>query len=255
MKQLLFFVAILFYCGFPQTQDKNKLTDADRSALEEVIVEKYYTSNLIDYVDTIGNYLPKGSVTYRIFIDLKPGYSLQSVYGSDRTPLIIKTSTEFFNNTSYGVIKGDYVDDKKINENTVALDSWVTVGAATRSHYGILRSDDKDGSIIKNAAFAESDGLIAGKVRPVIYVGVDLDPFYGSKIISSFSTNDGAWAVWGGVKGPTEENRVLIAQLTTNGILTFDLNIQIGTPTGVAIRYVAGNPDADEIQFKGLVRR
>jgi len=44
-----------------------------------------------------------------------------------------------------------------------------------------------------------------------------------------FSTFDGAWSALGGANGPNPEtNQVLIAQITTDGTLTFELNIQIG---------------------------
>ena len=45
---------------------------------------------------------------------------------------------------------------------------------------------------------------------------------------------------------------VLIAQLTTNGKLSFELNLQIGTPTGGTIQFVAKNPEGNELKFKQL---
>ena len=76
--------------------------------------------------------------------------------------------------------------------------------------------------------------------------------FNNDSTASNFTTNDGAWAALGGVKGPTPENRVLIAQLTTNGKLSFGLNVQIGTPTGGFVQFVAKNPEGSEIRFEGL---
>jgi hypothetical protein len=70
-----------------------------------------------------------------------------------------------------------------------------------------------------------------------------------------FSTTDGSWASLGGSMGPdAETNQVLIAQITTDGILSFELNIQIGTPEGNVEKYVASNPIADngEFLFPGL---
>ena len=44
-----------------------------------------------------------------------------------------------------------------------------------------------------------------------------------------------------GVKGPTAENKVLVAQITTTGDLTFKLNIEIEKPGGQVVRYVSSD--------------
>ena len=45
------------------------------AGLDSIIVEKYYISDLNDKsVDATGGVLPVGSVTYRIYVDMKPGY-------------------------------------------------------------------------------------------------------------------------------------------------------------------------------------
>ena len=74
-----------------------------------------------------------------------------------------------------------------------------------------------------------ADGLIAGTVPAVTPIGVGLDVFIDTPG-ASFATTNGAWAVLGGTIGGTAENRVLIAQLTTNGQLGFNLNMRIGIP-------------------------
>jgi len=43
------------------------------------------------------------------------------------------------------------------------------------------------------------------------------------------------------VEGPTESNKILIAQLTTDGKLSFEINLQIATPSGDPIKFVARN--------------
>jgi hypothetical protein len=55
-----------------------------------------------------------------------------------------------------------------------------------------------------------------------------------------------------GVTGPTANNRVLIAQITTDGILSYALNIQIGTPTGGVERYVHTGATGSEIDIPSL---
>jgi hypothetical protein len=235
-----------------QAQEKYVATHDDSLALENVITEVYYVSDSSDLADTSGGVLSQGAVTYRIYIDMKPGYSLQMVYGNQKHELFIKTDTKFFNNQECGALTGFNVDARRINDNSVALDSWITMGAATRLHTGILKADDKDGSVIKRATLDNTDGLTKGELPNFKIFNLDLNFFNDPKNASDFRTNNGGWAAPGGVKGPTNDNRVLIAQLTTNGKLNFELNIQIGTPTGGYVQFVAKRPEGSEIQSNKL---
>ncbi|MBK9074026.1 MAG: hypothetical protein IPL77_03445 [Flavobacteriales bacterium] len=56
-------------------------------------------------------------------------------------------------------------------------------------------------------------------------------------------TTNGAWAVLGGKAGVTENNLLLIAQISTTGTLSFLLNLQIETPEHEPVKYVARDPD------------
>jgi len=47
-------------------------------------------------------------------------------------------------------------------------------------------------------------------------------------------------------------NRVLIAQITTNGTFHFELNIQVGTPTGGVQNFVSSSPTGSEITIPSL---
>jgi hypothetical protein len=240
--------------GNISAQYKFVLTHNDSTALENVIVEKYYVADSIDCADTTFGKLARGSVTYRIFIDMKPGYTLQMVYGDKLHELIIKTSTFFFNNTYLESVTGYNVNVKDINKNTVALDSWITMGAASKLHTGVLMSEDSDGSILTRPAFAKSDGFTNGVFPTLKAFNLNLDFFKDKKDAKIFSTKNGGWAALGGggVKGPTKSNRVLIAQLTTDGVLSFQLNIQIGTPSHSWVRYVPQNPGAGELASRLL---
>jgi hypothetical protein len=233
-----------------KAQDMN--SHQDSLALEGIIVEKYYVSDSTDYNDSIKGILPEGSITYRIYIDMKPEYHLLAVYGNENHELFMKTSTKFFNNLECSAYTGFNIDAKKINDNTNALDSWITLGAASRLHTGILKSEDKDGSILKRNTLNHSDGLTNGVLPNFKLFNLDLAFFNNNKDAVLFSTNDGAWAALGGVKGPTAENRVLIAQFTTNGKLSFNLCVQIGKPDGGYLKFVSKNPAESEIKFEGL---
>jgi hypothetical protein len=238
----------------------------DSLALEGVIVETYYISDTNDAGDTDGGVLPEGYITYRVYIDLHPDYELQGVFaGNDEWihELHIKTSTEFFNNEDRGEVFGQQVGSNRIDENTVALDSWLTMGAATDGHMGVLKSEDPDGSMVggvNNDGGSKSvsggllvnndpragipltvaDGLVEGV--PIDYqTGMELSveknelnleaPFgienSAEELYPSVDSTAGLWYVPGGARGPTTENRILIGQFTTDGVLSCKLNIQV----------------------------
>ena len=247
------FIPLILLSISLDAQVKKEITDADKTALEGIVIEKYYVYDGTDALDTTGGALPKGAVTYRIYVDMKPDYKLQAVYGVPNHELTIKTTTQFFNNTKWGDATGDKIDNTKISNSTAAFDSWVTMGAATEGHNGVMKTEDTDGSIIKCSSLAKADGLLAGKIKPLTFFGFDVLFFNNANAGSSFSGSNGSWAVFGSVRGETKENKVLIAQLTTDGKLSFELNVQIGSPTGATINFVAKNAVDKEIQVGSLV--
>jgi hypothetical protein len=256
-------LTLLLFCAFLQSltvlaqKQQASLTEADKNALEGVIVEKYYTAGPADYADTLGGVLPQGSVTYRIYIDLKPEYTLQMVYGNQKHELFLKTSSKFYNNTYCGAVIGYNVNTAKINKGNYSLDSWISLNSATKNYAGILRADDTDGSIIHKEGLSKSDGLTNGNLPWFKPFNLNLGFFDKADSAICFSTRNGGWAALDGVaragiKGPTPDNRILVAQLTTNGELSFDLNIQVGTPSGGVVHFVAHNPEGEEVLFKEL---
>jgi len=248
------------------------------NGLENVIVETYYISDANDATDTTGGLLAVGSTTYRIYIDLAAGYQLQAIYGSSTHTCYINTSTVFFNNLDRGTTLGSQINKNTIGHNTVALDSWLSLGGATSGQMGILKTSDTDGSkvggshsdggsagiaggILANTnagagvPLTTEDGLVTSSVIPqVTILGCDLSAFDGGNTGSSFTITDGSLASLNGVTGPTTDNQILIAQLTTTGSITFELNIQVKGPDGTIQKYVAANPQGTEIQFPGLAR-
>ncbi|MFM9051590.1 MAG: hypothetical protein ACKOKF_04615, partial [Bacteroidota bacterium] len=72
-----------------------------QNGLQNVIIEKYYVSNAADSSSAAGT-LPVGSVTYRIYVDMLPGYNFQALYGVSNHPLRLQSSTSFFNDENYG---------------------------------------------------------------------------------------------------------------------------------------------------------
>ena len=263
MKKLFFF--LLLFCSFKSMA---------QNGLEGIIVEKYYISNAADAAGSVG-VLPTGSVTYRIYADLLPGYTFQAAYGVAGHELRFQTTTGFFNNEDYGTTAPTYSKTNARN-NTVMLDSWLSGGAACAANFGILKSEDAaaGGTTVINAngilanndpnagiPLTTQDGLY--QVTGVNPSAVTLLGFTAAELAtldntsnagSLISTTNASWAVLGGATGPTSANKVLIAQFTTNGTFSFKLNLQIGTPTpGVSQNYVAENPTGNEIIFPALI--
>ncbi len=260
MKKILLAICLIFLSFLTQAQN----------GLENIIVEKYYISTAKDTVNSaIGGKLPIGSTTYRIYVDLLPGYKFQAAFGIPGHELRIATTTSFFNNEDQGATIPNIIPDHNLGDNTVMLDSWISVGAASESNLGVLKAEDNGQGTIKNSngilrnenpmmgiSLVNQDGLIEGVAERVTAFGIDsIIKIFGNingKYGSEFKTSNGSWAAMNGSVGPTSENKILIAQLTTNGKLSFKLNIQIGTPSGGVEQYVAENPQGNQIKFSKL---
>jgi len=243
--------------------------------LDSIIVEKYYLSDLNDKtVDATGGVLPLNSVTYRIFVDMKPGYKFKAAYGVDLSPagsrnpgdheLRIETTTTFFNNMDRGSTTPNFSKANAQN-NTVMIDSWLSAGGACAGNFGIMKADDNgtanavnnDGVLQNNNPLAgipltTQDGFITGSPEAVTFVGLaspgNIGLFDdGTANGSLLSTYNSSWASLNGSAGPTVDNKVLIGQITTDGTFTFMLNLQIATPTlGVVEYWVANSPVSTE---------
>jgi hypothetical protein len=122
-----------------------------QNGLENIIVEKYYISDGNDTIANLdGGVLPVGSVTYRVYVDMLPGYKFQVCYGVPTHELRIETTTLFFNNEDRGSTSPNF-SFTNAAKNTVMLDSWLSVGAACNGYMGILKSDDNGvGNIVNN---------------------------------------------------------------------------------------------------------
>lgn len=255
---LTIFIYLILNTIYAQAQIINdtSILSQYNSAFEEIIVETYYIADENDAGDTDGGNLPEEAVTYRIFIDMKPGYLMGTIFGDQLHELRIETSTQFFNNEDRGEQTGNKINAARLDCNTVALDSWITIGAASSAHFGVLKSEDPDGSLIGglyNDGGSESisggllvnddehisiplttaDGLIPGIPPEITTVGLDLEVFGDQNDGPVLSASNGGWTVLGGYIGQNEENRVLIAQITTDGELYCKLNFSIYIPDSI----------------------
>jgi len=245
--------------------------------IDSLFVEKYYISDTKDATDLTGGGIQPGTFTYRVYVDLAPGSKLVKIFGSEDHLLKIESTSVFFNNIARGRSFGREIRVNRLRENTVALDTWITIGLASESHYGLVKAEDTNGSVVGGVnndggsaqiaggllvnsdpeagiPLITSDGLSPVSVFPENWVarlnGMDLTSssdttiFGNLKPSDSFISND-FFLKNNGTSGITGNNRVLIAQLTTSGELTFSLNLEVEENIGSSpqiVRYVAENP-------------
>ena len=246
-----------------------------QNAVKKVIIEPYYISDDKDATDTTGSFLEAGSKTYRIYIQLEPGCQLTKIYGDDRHALKISSTAIFFNNTDYGKTFGKDFNKVNYKKNTVALDTWLTLAQTTKksvnTYFGILKSQDTDssfigginndggsseipGGLLKNSdpltgiPLTTADGMDTLVNVPTSWSdngfidqvsGVDSTIFGSVKPGYEFISNS-AYIQNSGVSGVIpDSNQVLVAQLSTKGDISFELNIEVKELNGSIFKYVA----------------
>lgn len=236
---------------------KGQYTPPDPAGLEGIIVEKYYVADANDAADADGGPnggVPVGATTYRVFVDMLDGYKLLTVAGYVDHDLTFNTTTSFFYNEDRGEAWADDLNDVHVGSNTVAIDSWLTMGAATDDHWGVLKTEDTDGSIVGGAnndggsngvpggllvnatpemgvPLTEADGLFFTPEGPPGVVSIGTAPTIFNELGgSSYTTQDFGWTILGGVQSPLPGNKVLIGQFTTDGTFSFCLNIWLKIP-------------------------
>lgn len=221
-----------------------------QGAIEDIIIEEYHVVTKQE-AEQDSN-LVEGAVTYRVYIDLAENYELEAVFGNSDHEMMIATSTTFYNQSDRGGNTGYEINRSALNKELLYLDSWITVGAATKYHMGILRSNDKNGSLLEAKGFKETDGLKNAKVYPITVFGLDLELLDENTPVNAIETTNGAWAILGSsLEVADDQNRVLIAQLTTGGELSYKLNIQVGNDCD-SEKYVWNDPKEGEHQFVKL---
>jgi hypothetical protein len=254
-----------------------------QAQIENVYVEKYYLSDSIDATDSTGIPLPIGTKTYRIFVDLKQGCKIKKVYGDNFHPIEFKSTDTIWNNTDNGVSFGFEQNKNRLGDNTVALDSWLTIGQLSKNNplppfFGIPKNLDINGSIVGGL---NNDGGSAGIAEGLI---TNTDSWHGISVttadgIDTFSTTPNNWATYGllnditgddstmfgslikttgfksyyagiqnsGTIGSDTTNHILIAQISTKGELTFNFNIEVEEPYSSGTRIVKYVSDNDTL--------
>lgn len=274
----------LLVAGFALVCGLTPFELAAQNDIENVRVETYYISDANDATDTTGGGLVAGSRTYRIHIDLAPGRRLRALYGRAGHPIRIESTTLLFNHADRGRRFGHEVNNNALDEGVVALDSWLSLGAASNQRMGVRKELDTDGSILGGTNNdGGSEGIAAGLLNNVIEeMGIALtvqdglvphpnniippnflrtgdDPvtaFGDSTQASGFISEDFRMSCsTPGVSGVFENNELLVAQITTAGELSFSLNIEIELANGSLVRYVAADTAlAEDETPSGLLR-
>ncbi|MFM7767744.1 MAG: Ig-like domain-containing protein, partial [Bacteroidota bacterium] len=236
--------------------------------IDSVFVEKFYVSNAADAAGSVGA-LPVGSVTWRFYIDLAPGHELQAVYGNAAHQLRFQTTTGFFNNEDRGATTANAIGASFLDDNSVYLDSYISVGAVGANRLGVPKVEDNTTNnipfvLLQNAdpsagfPLTQRDGANATAVVvdavTAVNISTELSVFDATSNAGNlFSTTNGSWANLNGSEGPNATNRVLVAQITTNGVLSYELNVQVRNTTTLQVfNYVASNPAAGEVTIAGL---
>lgn len=199
-----------------------------------------------------------GLTTYRIFIDLEPDHVLQTIYGDAKHTLTLSTTTTFFNDSVHGVAFGEQLDPERLRSDSGWADSFLAFGFASASHKAIPLHLDTDGSILEckgqQADRCEQDGLVYAERVPTT-MNMNVATGYVNSVKGGLiQTDNGGWGVLGGVKGNTPENLVLVAQLTTNGTLSYALNVQVRRPDGIVLRCTPHATDNSEERHQPALR-
>jgi hypothetical protein len=247
--------------------------------IEKVFIETYYITDANDATDTTGGGIDAGTKTYRIYVDLKPGSKIRKIYGDTYHRLMFSSTEVFFNNKVDGLTFAKDFNRNSFKENTVALDTWLTIGQvsqqSTKTYFGVPKPADRDGSFIGglnsdggSAAIAQgllvnsdtemgiplttADGIDTMLSEPNNWAHYGFQDFatqndstiFGSLVPGmSFVSNNAGLINSAGIGGVIRDtNQVLIAQLTTRGELSFEINLEIEQLDGVftkIVKYVA----------------
>ncbi len=247
-----------------------------QNALEGIIVEKYYVSTKKDNSKKqLSGELPVGSTTYRIYVDMAPGCRFMAAYGSPGHPLEINSTENIYNHIDNGAEHPIRIPERTYKKNIVPLDSWITIGPAGENYFGVLKEADtiKDfasvvpfekGFLIsqkKEMGFAlqERDGFLrSDNIPDITLYNIDSNLNVLRMVTSgkSFRIENGAWACMGkGVSGVDSlgSNTILIAQITTKGQLSYELNLMLRQADGKVMKYVAKDPVETEVLHKSLI--
>ncbi|MFT4986046.1 MAG: hypothetical protein ACI81Y_001454 [Glaciecola sp.] len=169
-----------------------------------------------------------GLISYRVFVDLEPGFELQQLYGNSDDPLNISTTTTWFNDAA-GASNGElmnaafFLPPFDFVFPTFPFDSYISLGGASQTEWGVLNSDAPGGR------------LALGPVNAVSLLGgINVDENFGAAASTNslVANEDGQYFTLTSNGDIAPDNRIYVGQFTTDGEFSFAINIQtrvIGT--------------------------
>ncbi|MGB0422849.1 MAG: hypothetical protein ACPGED_00940, partial [Flavobacteriales bacterium] len=177
--------------------------------LNQIVLEEYLPEGFAEYQ-------PDGTTTYRLYAELNdPNDALIAVWGSSCSTLSINTTTNFYNEPNFGVVLASEAETDMLESHPeVRFDSWLTIG------YDLSQSNGDQ--FVSQAMQSPNDPL----TDPLMQAA-------GSNI----HIDEGSWFSnqnWAGSKGVGENNRVLLGQFTTSGLISYQLNVRVkdgGSPS------------------------
>lgn len=238
-----------------------------QSLIDSLIVETYYVADESDIaysnIDDDIYQLPEGAITYRVYLDLAEGVQLKSFFAEEGFEFYIGAEGDFWNHGDRGETWGFDFRDNRLDENTAALDSWLTFGGATEDHWGVLKEEDTDGSVfatdenplLSNSGYGgrdlnESDGLIPSDLETVPLnfndpLGV-FDATFGEEIHAPEFRSTNFRVQTAGLSYGLSGNKILIGQFTTVGELELNLNVELINADGEIVQYVGTETNGNE---------
>jgi hypothetical protein len=261
---------------------------AQAQGLQGIQVEQFYRADANDIANSVAqgavDPLTVNSITYRVYVDMAPGYVYNTAFGDANHAWKITTTTNFYNDPNNGIAGTNMGNTStagttaNYRKNTVAIDSWLGTGPVGTGKIGVPEVEDTDGSLgnaqlilannpggvfglpistgAASSATTVADGLING-----VFVGGNIsalglggqEAIFDQTSGTTFSVNGGSFGYLGGLAGSPSTNKVLIGQFTTDGVLGFELNVQItNTVTLVSELWVANNVQPGEFTLPGL---
>jgi hypothetical protein len=240
--------------------------NAHSQIVENVEVEIYYIINENDVASPGLEDLPLGTKVYRVFVELCDGCKLKSIFG-DANHILRLESTEAILNSPFGSSFAHNITGSlfPLIENA-AMDSYISLGAASNGTYGIPKQDDADGSIWQGRVPPQpltnddvalgiglpiSDGLLSSQGAATIPSDWfppdnqnEINEVFGNQNngLTIFSSNNTSIQTITGVEGIAGTNKFLIAQITTTGDLAFNINLEVITAEGNVVRVVGTEP-------------
>lgn len=219
------------------SQDNSNTIQNESLAIEKVVIEEYSIPSLKNLAATDLSPLPDFFTTYKIFIQIKAGYNFQLIYGEKKHGVFIKTSAKFQNNKVYRALTSFNINPRINAENFFSSDTWVTMGSSTKIHLDIYKSNTTDSDFESINIFENDRHYSSEKLQLNKPFKSDLNYFNDENPDNAIIEDNGNQDIYNKSTNYAEENRILIAQLTTKEKLNFELDVLIGKSSANCLHF------------------